>query len=92
MDVYFDDVTMTYTPSPVVQQEDFYPFGLTFNTYQRQNSLINNFQYNGKELQNDLSLNWLDYGARMYMPEIGRFGVVDLLADKAHSSLQIRIR
>jgi len=58
---------------------------LTFNTYQRQNSLINNFQYNGKELQNDLSLNWLDYGARMYMPEIGRFGVVDLLADKAHS-------
>jgi len=80
-DVYFDDVTMTYTPSPVVQQEDFYPFGLTFNTYQRQNSLINNFQYNGKELQNDLSLNWLDYGARQYDPTIARFLSVDPAAE-----------
>ncbi|GHN02378.1 hypothetical protein WSM22_38670 [Cytophagales bacterium WSM2-2] len=82
VEVYFDDFKVTQVKSPVVQQEDFYPFGLSFNSYQRENSLFNKFQYNGKELQNDLSVNWYDYGARMYIPEIGRWGVVDPMAYK----------
>lgn len=51
---------------------DYYPFGLTFNSYSRENSLPNMYQYNGKEKQDELDLGWIDYGARMYMPEIGR--------------------
>ncbi|HTF18209.1 MAG TPA: RHS repeat-associated core domain-containing protein [Chryseolinea sp.] len=60
----------------------YYPFGLTFNSYQRENSVYNRYQYNGKELQTELGLNWNDYGARMYMSDIGRWGVIDPLADK----------
>ena len=37
LDVYIDDVTINYTPSPVIQQQDYYPFGLTFNEVQREN-------------------------------------------------------
>ncbi|MBS1489915.1 MAG: hypothetical protein JSS93_05275 [Bacteroidetes bacterium] len=86
MDVYFDDVTMTRIPSPVVQQEDFYPFGLAFNSYSRENSVKQDYLYNGKELQDELGLNWEDYGVRMYMPEIGRWGVIDMMAG-AYSSV-----
>ena len=77
VEVYFDDFKVTQIKSPVIQTEDYYPFGLTFNSYQRENSIPNQYQYNGKELQDELNLGWLDYDTRMYMPDIGRWGVVD---------------
>jgi RHS repeat-associated protein len=55
----------------------YYPFGLAFNSYQRENSVAQDYKYNGKEEQTELGLGWLDYGARMYQPELGRFFTQD---------------
>jgi len=44
--------------------------------------VANNYQYNGKELNEDFGLHWMDYGARWYDPQINRWGQVDPLAEK----------
>ncbi len=81
VDIYFDDVTVTHTPSPIVSSSDYYAFGMQHTTGERVGSWEQKYLYNGKELQDELNLGWLDYGARMYMPDIGRWGVTDPLAE-----------
>ena len=84
MNVYFDDLKITHRKSRIVQKDDYYPFGLSFNSYQRPNTAEQNYLYNGKEMQDELDLDWMDYGARMYDPSIGRFMTIDPMADKFH--------
>jgi RHS repeat-associated protein len=85
VEVYFDDFRVEHVTSPVVQVEDYYPFGLTFNSYRSESSVPNQFQYNGKEMQNELDLGLLDYGARMYNSELGRWSSVDYMSEKYNS-------
>ena len=80
VEVYFDDFKVEHIKGPIVASQDYYPFGLTFNSYQRENSIYNKYQYNGKEIQNELGLGWLNYGWRMYQPEIARWNAIDQYA------------
>nr|WP_317197634.1 RHS repeat-associated core domain-containing protein [Chryseobacterium tagetis] len=65
----------------VLKENNYYPFGLKHGGY---NTTSGNssyqYKYNGKELQTDSGM--YDYGARFYMPDLGRWGVVDPLAEK----------
>ncbi|KAA0125968.1 RHS repeat-associated core domain-containing protein [Chryseobacterium sp. SN22] len=66
----------------LVDVNDYYPFGM--NHMKSGNSFFGagsykNYKYNGKELQ---EIGMYDYGARFYMADIGRWGVVDPLAEK----------
>jgi len=79
--VYFDDMEVTVKEHPVIQRENYYPFGLTFNSYNRITAKGNNYKFNDKERIGDLDLGWDDFTARTYMPDLGRFLQVDPRAD-----------
>lgn len=66
----------------VLQETEYYAFGLP--VIRNGNDAVNKYLYNGKEKQPETG--WLDYGTRMYMAEIGRWGVVDRAANLFEST------
>lgn len=67
----------------IVEENNYYPFGLEHKGY---NNVVNGtehqYKYNGKEHQEELGLDWYDYGARNYDASLGRWFGVDGLAEK----------
>ena len=71
-----------YFTSSILEENHYYPFGLEHKGYDYSNSQVNyQYKYNGKEWQDELGLNVYDMSARNYMPDIGRWGVIDELGE-----------
>src|SRR5690606_31540269 len=73
--VFFDNFTVTHSHSAIVQADDYYPFGLTFNSYRREDGMVNRYLYHSKELS--LETGSYDFHARMYDPALGRTFQID---------------
>ena len=66
----------------VQETNHYYPFGGLFAT----NSSVQPYKYNGKEFDGKNNLNWYDYGARQYDATLGRWHVVDPMAEEYYNN------
>ncbi len=79
-EVYFDDFEVKVKESMVVQNTDYYPFGLQHSTsWTRISDLKNNFLYNAGSELNEKTKNYETY-YRDYDPALGRFNQIDPLS------------
>ena len=88
MNVYFDDIVVHHKSGPVLEINNYRAFGTEIATLSAKayGKLANKYKYNGKELQNKefsdgSGIDEYDYGARHYDPLLGRWMVVDPLAE-----------
>lgn len=78
------DANNSVNTSEILEENNYYPFGLKHLGY---NTVVIDefpYKYNGKELNKELDLNWYDYGARNYDAALGRWHVIDAMAEKTH--------
>ena len=83
---HLGNVRLSYTKNnngalEILEENNYYAFGLKHKGYGGVNLGNPNYhyKYNGKELQEN---SMYDYGARLYMPDIGRWNTIDPLAEK----------
>ncbi len=66
----------------LLQEDHYYPYGMTLGGLSYNAGVPHNkYQYNGKEIQAGHNLNWYAYGFRMMDPQLGRWHVVDAMAE-----------
>ena len=75
--------TTAQETSEITQENHYYPFGLNMEgTWCNTPSITDTkYQYNGKELNDDFGLGWMNYGSRNYDATIAKFTSYDAMSE-----------
>jgi RHS repeat-associated protein len=81
-DVFFDQLVIRFTRGKLKEEAHYYPFGLPMAGMGSAAAGFkpNRRKYQSNEYIKDFGLNWMDFQARQYDPQLGRFLAVDPLA------------
>ncbi|WP_394974848.1 DUF6443 domain-containing protein [uncultured Croceitalea sp.] len=88
---HLGNVRLSYTDNngtlEIIEENNYYPFGLKHKGYNASISPLGNdvaqrWKFGGKELNDELNLDWYDVSARNYDPAIGRWMNLDPLAEQ----------
>ncbi len=69
----------------VIQENHYYPFGMSMKGLELRGNPDHRFKFNGKERTEVFGVNMDDFGARHYDPARGRWDVPDLLSEDYYS-------
>jgi len=69
----------------IKEQNDYYPFGMRYQSNSGSAISTNRYTFSGKEIQTTGNVNYLDFGARQYDEFLGRWFAIDPLAAKYYS-------
>ncbi|MCD8406238.1 hypothetical protein LNI91_11875, partial [Tenacibaculum dicentrarchi] len=83
----YDNNGVINASSEIVEESNYYPFGLKHKGYNNVtnslgNSTAQKFGFGGKELSQELGIEWMDFGARNYDAALGRWMNLDPLAEQ----------